>query len=481
MRSLLAVVRSIKLLVGHNGLLPIYPEEAEMKFSTPKTVYSFFVVVLLSGVGCAIAQDGGVVAADPAALISQTAETLAASNGASADIRVEIRVVQNEEENSNVNIFNYSKADGGKFALLTKDENGQELPEGITVRSNGAVTLTAIGEMKKHQLEESNKGIASFVQSPLSGGIANGLGSLVFAMLDVETAGELQSQLTGSEIIGEEVVDGESLTHARFQVGGQLTFDAWFSTGENPVVKRVVPDLSPMTEAARQQFEKFEYSVTFDFSNWQLNNQYEATAFNFEEPAGSTLVLTFMESEEREASPLLGQKAPSFELNDLAGGSVNLADHLGKDVIVLDFWATWCPPCVRALPVINQVTSEFADKGVVFYALDQQEDVETVNAFLADRGLNPPVLLDDAGAASDAYGVTGLPTSVIIGKDGTIQVFHVGFAPNLGEILTEELEVLVEGKDLAAELIAETQAMKLQEQAMLKALSDKLKASNEAN
>ena len=450
-----------------------------MKITFPFAARLIVAVVLLSGLGRAIAQDA--VAADPATLITKTAESLAATNGASTDVRVEIRVVQNEDESSNTNIFYYTKGEGGKFALLTKDEAGQEVPEGITVRSNGAITLTSVGELNKHQLEESNKGIATFVESELASGIANGLGSLVFSMFDVETAAALQSQLTGAEVVGEEEVDDVSLLHARFQVGGQLSFDAWFTQDDNPVVVKVVPDLSHITEPARQQFERFDYTVTFDFNNWDLKKQFEANAFDYQEPEDSTLVPSILE-EEKPLSPLLGKEAPLFELKGLDGQTVvNLADHLGKDVVVLDFWATWCPPCVRALPIIDQVTAQFKDKGVVFYALDQEEDADTVANFLANRGIQPPVLLDSESAAANSYGVRGLPTSVIIGKDGTVQVFHVGLSPNLGEKLAAEIEALIEGNDLAAQAVAEAKAREVEQQMMLKLLSDKLKSTNSTN
>lgn len=450
-----------------------------MKITFPFAARLVVAIALLLGVGRALAQDA--VAADPATLITKTAETLAATNGASTDVQVEIRIVQNEDERSDVSIFNFIKGEGGKFALTTKDEAGQEVTEGITVQSNGTVTLTAVGELGKHQLEESNRGIATFVESQLASGIANGLGSLVFSIFDVETAAALQSQLSGAEVLGEEEVDGVSLLHARFQVGGQLTFDAWFTQDDNPVVVKVVPDLSHITEPARQQFEKFDYTVTFKFINWDLNKQFEANAFDYQEPTDSTLVADLLEQEE-EISPLLGKEAPSFELKGLDGETVvNLVDHLGKDVIVLDFWATWCPPCVRALPIIDQVTSQFKDKGVVFYALDQEEDADTVANFLANRGIQPPVLLDSESAAANSYGVRGLPTSVIIGKDGKVHVYHVGLSPNLGEKLAGELQALVEGNDLAAQTVAEAKAREIEQKAMLKLLSDKLKSSNSAN
>lgn len=225
---------------------------------------------------------------------------------------------------------------------------------------------------------------------------------------------------------------------------------------------------------AAKQFENFDYTVTFDFVNWNLAAEFAPTAFDYNEPTDSDLVLAIMEQRSEAPHPLLGSVAPPVELMNLEGETVNLADHFGKEVVVLDFWATWCPPCVAALPILDQITASLADQGVVFYAVDQGEDAETVSAFLEQRDISPAVLLDAEQAASSAYGVQGLPTSVIIGKDGKVQVVHVGFGKGLEKKLTKELEALIAGKDLASQLAIEMKAKQEAEKAKLALLQKKL-------
>jgi thiol-disulfide isomerase/thioredoxin len=155
---------------------------------------------------------------------------------------------------------------------------------------------------------------------------------------------------------------------------------------------------------------------------------------------------------------LLGQKAPPFSVPMLDGGSFDLAQHLDDKVVILDFWATWCGPCVRALPIIAEVAASYQDKGVEFYAVNLQDDPDAVRQFLEEHKLSVPVLLDRDGRVGELYKAEAIPQTVIIGKDGVVQVVHVGFSANLQSELSRELDALVAGKKIAAKKIAESGA-----------------------
>ena len=145
---------------------------------------------------------------------------------------------------------------------------------------------------------------------------------------------------------------------------------------------------------------------------------------------------------------LVGKPAPDFELELAAGGKVKLSELKDKSVVILDFWATWCPPCRKSLPVVAEVAKAYKEKGVAFYAVNQQEDEETIKGFQEKQKLQFTVALDPEGAIGEAYGVKGIPQTVIIGKDGTVQAVHVGALPDLKERLTKELDALLAGKKL---------------------------------
>jgi thiol-disulfide isomerase/thioredoxin len=141
-----------------------------------------------------------------------------------------------------------------------------------------------------------------------------------------------------------------------------------------------------------------------------------------------------------EAQPLKDQPAPALKLPLLGGGELSTADLKDKNVVILDFWATWCPPCRRALPVLAEVAQAFKDRGVAFYAVNLREDEKTIRDYLEKAKLQVTVALDKDGKAAGLYQVEGIPQSVIIGKDGLVKQVHVGFLPNLKETLTKELE-----------------------------------------
>lgn len=158
--------------------------------------------------------------------------------------------------------------------------------------------------------------------------------------------------------------------------------------------------------------------------------------------------LNRMRSGRDEVHPLEGTQAPAFTLPLLDGGTADLSAHKGKEIVILDFWATWCGPCRMAMPIMDEVAREYADKGVRLYAVNQQENPETIRAFLKEMNLSCTVALDDMGRTSDAYGADGIPHTVIIDKEGRIQSVHLGYVPGIKAQITKELDALLAGKSL---------------------------------
>lgn len=180
------------------------------------------------------------------------------------------------------------------------------------------------------------------------------------------------------------------------------------------------------------------YTITTEFRNWQLGVAQAADAFTFTPPPDA--VAEGQETPLASSSAQKGAAAPNFTLERLEGGTVQIKDHFGKDVIILDFFASWCGPCRRAMPLVAEVAKKFADKGVVLYAVNQRETREKVQAYLQKYGLSVPVLLDTRGQVGALYQVTGLPRMVVIGKDGTIKAIHHGMTENIDAQLTREIE-----------------------------------------
>jgi len=141
-------------------------------------------------------------------------------------------------------------------------------------------------------------------------------------------------------------------------------------------------------------------------------------------------------------SELIGKPAPDFELATLEGDTFKLAESLGKEVVVLDFWATWCGPCIKALPEVMAAVNEFEGQGVRLIAVNQNEAASTARKFLAAKGWDMEVVLDDDDErpVRELFGVTGIPTTFIIGKDGKVSMMHSGYSPGLKEELVKDIK-----------------------------------------
>ncbi len=113
------------------------------------------------------------------------------------------------------------------------------------------------------------------------------------------------------------------------------------------------------------------------------------------------------------------QAAPVFHLNTVTGDALSLSDYRGQYVLV-NFWATWCPPCRAELPDLVSYYHAHADQGFMLIGVNEQEQAPTVQNFLAMQGLDFTVVLDSAGQAMDAYGVRGLPSSFLIDPEGRV-------------------------------------------------------------
>ena len=117
--------------------------------------------------------------------------------------------------------------------------------------------------------------------------------------------------------------------------------------------------------------------------------------------------------------------APEFALKDLAGKQVVLKELRGK-VVFLNFWATWCPPCIEEMPSMEKLHQELEKDGLVTLAVNFQESPERVKEFFTEHNLTFTVLLDGDGKVSELYQAWALPVSVIINKRGEIAARAMG-------------------------------------------------------
>ncbi len=127
--------------------------------------------------------------------------------------------------------------------------------------------------------------------------------------------------------------------------------------------------------------------------------------------------------------PLQGQEAPDFALERMNGETFRLSDHRGE-VVVVNFWATWCPPCRMEIPGFVELQEEFGEEGLTFVGVSLDEGgFEVVRPFAEEMGINYPLVVDDGTVASRFGGVPALPTTFVVGPEGTVQFARPGFLP----------------------------------------------------
>lgn len=124
-------------------------------------------------------------------------------------------------------------------------------------------------------------------------------------------------------------------------------------------------------------------------------------------------------------APRENHPAPDFTLSDLAGNPVRLSDLRGQ-VVLVNVWATWCPPCRAEMPILQAAYEQYRERGFIVLAINLREDARTVTQYMEQGGLAFPALLDSDGSVSDAYQARVLPSSFFIDKGGVVRAVYRG-------------------------------------------------------
>ena len=145
--------------------------------------------------------------------------------------------------------------------------------------------------------------------------------------------------------------------------------------------------------------------------------------------------------------PQPGVAAPAFSGDVLRGGRTTLSQHRGK-IVVLDFWATWCPPCVASMPALERLHREHGKRGFVVLGINQEPDsTPRVRRFVERAGLTFPTVVDP-GTIAASYGVYSFPTTVLVGPDGLVRQVYRG--PTSEARLRHAVEALLDARSQEA-------------------------------
>jgi peroxiredoxin len=137
-----------------------------------------------------------------------------------------------------------------------------------------------------------------------------------------------------------------------------------------------------------------------------------------------------------------GMRPPAFDLPDLDGNQVTLADYAGK-VVVLDLWATWCPPCRQEIPFLVELYEEQKDAGLVVVGVGLDDGgAKVLRPFVEQNGVTYTILVGNRDVGQ-AYQLQGIPTTFILDKEGRIAAKHLGFRPSDSDVIRAEVARLL--------------------------------------
>ena len=120
--------------------------------------------------------------------------------------------------------------------------------------------------------------------------------------------------------------------------------------------------------------------------------------------------------------------APNFTLKSLSGKNLKLSEMTGN-VVLINFWASWCGPCRQEMPLLNDLHNKYEPLGFTVLGVNVEEQVENARGFLNDFPVDFPVVLDNKNRVSKLYNVIAMPTTVVVDRDGNMRFLHKGYKP----------------------------------------------------
>ncbi|MCB9591263.1 MAG: TlpA family protein disulfide reductase [Sandaracinaceae bacterium] len=160
-------------------------------------------------------------------------------------------------------------------------------------------------------------------------------------------------------------------------------------------------------------------------------------------PVPSVLVVASLLAVAASAAALnTGQRAPEIGLRDLNGNNVTIASLRGN-VVVVDFWASWCGPCAEEMPVLERLHSTYQGQGLRIVAVSQDRTVENMQGFLNDHHVSFPVVHDGAHAVAGRYSPPRMPSSYIIDRAGVVRHIHEGYRAGDARTMESEIRALL--------------------------------------
>ncbi|GAA5217514.1 TlpA family protein disulfide reductase [Corallincola platygyrae] len=134
--------------------------------------------------------------------------------------------------------------------------------------------------------------------------------------------------------------------------------------------------------------------------------------------------------------------APDFTLKSDSGENIRLSELRGE-IVLLNFWASWCGPCRQEMPELDKLAMDFADLGVKVLGVNVEQDPAQGKAFLKNLPVSFPILFDTTNSVTETYQVDAMPTTVLIDRDGQIRFHHRGYQPGYEDTYRQQIKRLI--------------------------------------
>jgi cytochrome c biogenesis protein CcmG/thiol:disulfide interchange protein DsbE len=145
-----------------------------------------------------------------------------------------------------------------------------------------------------------------------------------------------------------------------------------------------------------------------------------------------------------------GQTVPDFKLKDANNNWTKFSEIKGNNLTVIDFWATWCSPCMKAIPKLNKIYDIYKENGVQFIGLnmDSPRNAAKIKPFINAHNIQYPVLKDPDGTVTSRLNITSIPVLLIVNKNGEIVFRHLGYRSGDEKIIEEKIKKLLFEEDV---------------------------------
>ena len=142
------------------------------------------------------------------------------------------------------------------------------------------------------------------------------------------------------------------------------------------------------------------------------------------------------------ASGLTGSPAPDFALKSSTGENLRLSEYRG-DVVMINFWATWCGPCRQEMPLLDELYTRYERVGFSLLGVNIDDDSQRAMDMISDLGVTFPVLFDDRKEVSKLYQVDAMPVTVLVDREGSVRYVHHGYKPGYEQQYLDEIRSLL--------------------------------------